>query len=124
MGAAIPMISCHLVTSTVLCGIVQQKSGSLLVRKKPLGDVTRWAVSPMTACATVPQHQEMKATLLDVALVRLLDHQARLINVSGHDRWMVPTNSLRHAHDFALDRRVAGEVQGLSLMGATTLRAA
>ena len=93
------------------------------MREQTLGDVTRRAVPSMATCSAVAEHQEVKRVVFCSVASGRIDHQSCLIDPSLPDRRMLPADAVFHAHDFALNRRVAGEIQGLRRIGAMTFSA-
>ena len=82
---------------------MQQKGSFLFVGEKALCYAAGWAMAPMTAGATVAEHQEVKCSVRCGVAVVVVDHQTGLINPALRQLSMLPANALAHLADFALD---------------------
>ena len=102
---------------------VKQKRSFLLVGQKSFRNATRWAMTPMTASATVAKHEEVKGIVRCGVGSRVVDDESGLIDPPAHQLRMVPAHALAHLADLALNGGVAGEIQNFSGMGATTCKA-
>ena len=102
---------------------MQEKRCLVFVWEQTFSNVTWRTVASMPAGSTVAKNQKVKSGVLPAVHAWLLDHQPCLVNLACADRRMLPANTLCHARDLALDRRVAGEIQGLRRIGAMTFSA-